>query len=1136
MEPPNPTGTAPNRIEASVKPLREIVRPQEKALLVIPTYQREYQWKTEQVQKLLCDVWAAHERHVASPGSAATAFFGTVTYQSPDSAGTAKQELRVLNIVDGSQRTTTLTLVFAGLCYVLGRAGFGKWWSDGTAGAEESQERPAAGISEYLTLVKDLESYQGSARDTAMQPVRDHLGLEEQGARKQYYARLLPSKQEGRNFMRKLAGAETFPGRGELKWFLDNVDKLLTSKIPQDQHEQLRIQSCLCVAVRFFSEKVAEENGECELLSTGRYDAICEVISNKEGPRKKDPDAGTWLGDTFKKFKERRDELREHGSEFGVANLEKFWESMSEANCASYVSVEVHDSTAVALRVFRSLNTTGLSLRERDIVKAAVVSCHRRIGQARTATYGFESQFVSEFGKDICDKMMPFRGPKANDDEARELHSLRFLEMIKAIHMLGWTPREGSAMESCLASESNSAYVGPSDYFLNNKVTGLLLLDVKKGPNQEGDESLHELAQRVAVSSERTTAENAAQAPTQPQTRELSQLGQVLIDNFSRWAACYRVLNRAVLDCSDDEKRYGREQQQREQKDACREFCHIAAALSLLLVPSEEYKAAISKSPKFLWQLPVLAFMMCCADWELRLEMLKAVERLLVVHLLGSISAKRNRRNEPGGVEGPGQVIKDFVHRCLKTVKVMFADGNHTPKEILERCTAGPQPGGPLHMSDEDKRRASRSIWVATSSIYNEADNGRRPIIRYLLMRLEMIISEFKPVQRSTPNEPAGLDSVVAVKGESESEKKRSVQASGYHIEHCIPKKPRKPKKWKEWFEAVEDQDLLPGQQLDKQRPTRHDTMKHCLGNLVLIDRNINSRLSDKGPWEKRKTELQKAGPTEFALVRRVITNGSDPGDPPGGSPAATCKEHKARVRMLLEAWGLPLDSETGGGDRGDRAGAGRDDDAARGGGGGRSGGVGGGGGGGGEDRTAVGGHVWHGNGNGNDLAVGEALNQGDDQGHHGTLTSSAPAAAPVPPPPAMAEAAPSPAPGGGPSAQPKLSDIQFGSENDLGDLQLQFLDDVRRKVREYSKDALEDARGQLRKDVGDLAKKKFRGLTAADQNIKCCLKALGVKKYSKKGRDELHDMLVSKLIEEAKSKERPSDEDIRDGMEKLGI
>lgn len=71
------------------------------ARFVIPRFQRAYSWEAEQCEELWRDLRRAVQMH-------RTHFLGTLIYSKADAAG-------ALNIVDGQQRLTTVTLILAAL-------------------------------------------------------------------------------------------------------------------------------------------------------------------------------------------------------------------------------------------------------------------------------------------------------------------------------------------------------------------------------------------------------------------------------------------------------------------------------------------------------------------------------------------------------------------------------------------------------------------------------------------------------------------------------------------------------------------------------------------------------------------------------------------------------------------------------------------------------------------------------------------------------------------------------------------------------------------------------------------------------------------------------------------------------------
>lgn len=76
-----------------------------KTQFVIPVYQRNYEWSTAQCEQLLSDIL-----DVGSSNNISAHFIGSIVYVHDDVYTSSK--IKELNIIDGQQRLTTLTLIY----------------------------------------------------------------------------------------------------------------------------------------------------------------------------------------------------------------------------------------------------------------------------------------------------------------------------------------------------------------------------------------------------------------------------------------------------------------------------------------------------------------------------------------------------------------------------------------------------------------------------------------------------------------------------------------------------------------------------------------------------------------------------------------------------------------------------------------------------------------------------------------------------------------------------------------------------------------------------------------------------------------------------------------------------------------
>ena len=76
-----------------------------KTQFVIPVYQRNYEWNTAQCEQLLSDIL-----DVGSSNNISAHFIGSIVYVHDDVYTSSK--IKELNIIDGQQRLTTLTLIY----------------------------------------------------------------------------------------------------------------------------------------------------------------------------------------------------------------------------------------------------------------------------------------------------------------------------------------------------------------------------------------------------------------------------------------------------------------------------------------------------------------------------------------------------------------------------------------------------------------------------------------------------------------------------------------------------------------------------------------------------------------------------------------------------------------------------------------------------------------------------------------------------------------------------------------------------------------------------------------------------------------------------------------------------------------
>ncbi|MBO8143578.1 MAG: DUF262 domain-containing protein [Thermodesulfobacterium sp.] len=87
---------------ANAYTISEIFNPDSKIRYVIPKYQREYAWRREQVEELLNDLWENQEGY----------FLGTILCINKT---TDALKGNILEIIDGQQRLTTISLLYAAI-------------------------------------------------------------------------------------------------------------------------------------------------------------------------------------------------------------------------------------------------------------------------------------------------------------------------------------------------------------------------------------------------------------------------------------------------------------------------------------------------------------------------------------------------------------------------------------------------------------------------------------------------------------------------------------------------------------------------------------------------------------------------------------------------------------------------------------------------------------------------------------------------------------------------------------------------------------------------------------------------------------------------------------------------------------
>ena len=87
---------------ATAYTISEIFNPDSKIRYVIPKYQREYAWRREQVEELLNDLWENQEGY----------FLGTILCINKS---TDALKGNILEIIDGQQRLTTISLLYAAI-------------------------------------------------------------------------------------------------------------------------------------------------------------------------------------------------------------------------------------------------------------------------------------------------------------------------------------------------------------------------------------------------------------------------------------------------------------------------------------------------------------------------------------------------------------------------------------------------------------------------------------------------------------------------------------------------------------------------------------------------------------------------------------------------------------------------------------------------------------------------------------------------------------------------------------------------------------------------------------------------------------------------------------------------------------